>query len=112
MADRPFFFLGNHREAETRAVITAGSSRRLSFIPLSSPLSTQPSAALPFSSDSICPHSFPFPYLSQQTMAATAPAAAAAEAKPIKLTYRRLGNTGLKVSDLCLGTMTFGENSW
>ena len=23
--------------------------------------------------------------------------------------YRRLGNTGLKVSELCLGTMTFGE---
>lgn len=24
--------------------------------------------------------------------------------------YRRLGNTGLKVSELCLGTMTFGSN--
>ncbi len=24
--------------------------------------------------------------------------------------YRRLGNTGLKVSELCLGTMTFGKN--
>jgi aryl-alcohol dehydrogenase-like predicted oxidoreductase len=24
--------------------------------------------------------------------------------------YRYLGNTGLKVSNLCLGTMTFGKN--
>jgi aryl-alcohol dehydrogenase-like predicted oxidoreductase len=24
--------------------------------------------------------------------------------------YRMLGGTGLKVSELCLGTMTFGEN--
>lgn len=24
--------------------------------------------------------------------------------------YNLLGNTGLKVSELCLGTMTFGEN--
>ena len=24
--------------------------------------------------------------------------------------YRTLGHTGLKVSELCLGTMTFGEN--
>jgi len=24
--------------------------------------------------------------------------------------YRLLGSTGLKVSELCLGTMTFGEN--
>ncbi len=24
--------------------------------------------------------------------------------------YRLLGRTGLKVSELCLGTMTFGEN--
>lgn len=28
-----------------------------------------------------------------------------------KMLYRRLGNTGLKVSELCLGTMTFGTNS-
>ncbi len=26
--------------------------------------------------------------------------------------YRRLGNTGLKVSSLCLGTMTYGSKSW
>src|SRR5260370_30621540 len=26
------------------------------------------------------------------------------------MTYRVLGRTGLKVSELCLGTMTFGEN--
>src|SRR5260370_2337922 len=26
------------------------------------------------------------------------------------MNYRLLGNTGLKVSELCLGTMTFGEN--
>jgi aryl-alcohol dehydrogenase-like predicted oxidoreductase len=26
------------------------------------------------------------------------------------MNYRRLGNTGLKVSELCLGTMTFGSN--
>ena len=26
------------------------------------------------------------------------------------MNYRTLGNTGLKVSELCLGTMTFGEN--
>jgi aryl-alcohol dehydrogenase-like predicted oxidoreductase len=25
--------------------------------------------------------------------------------------YRLFGNTGLRVSELCLGTMTFGENS-
>ncbi|HHZ93915.1 TPA: aldo/keto reductase, partial [Candidatus Poribacteria bacterium] len=24
--------------------------------------------------------------------------------------YRRLGRTGLKVSEMCLGTMTFGTN--
>ena len=24
--------------------------------------------------------------------------------------YRRLGNTGLRVSELCMGTMTFGSN--
>jgi len=37
---------------------------------------------------------------------------AAAAPKPLKLSYRRLGNTGLKVSDLCLGAMTFGSNTW
>jgi len=26
------------------------------------------------------------------------------------MNYRVLGRTGLKVSELCLGTMTFGEN--
>jgi aryl-alcohol dehydrogenase-like predicted oxidoreductase len=26
--------------------------------------------------------------------------------------YRLLGNTGLRVSELCLGTMTFGERGW
>jgi aryl-alcohol dehydrogenase-like predicted oxidoreductase len=26
------------------------------------------------------------------------------------MNYRTLGHTGLKVSELCLGTMTFGEN--
>ncbi len=26
--------------------------------------------------------------------------------------YRRLGRTGLKVSSLCMGTMTFGTNDW
>ncbi len=26
--------------------------------------------------------------------------------------YRRLGTTGIKVSSLCLGTMTFGANDW
>ena len=26
--------------------------------------------------------------------------------------YRRLGNTGLKVSSLCLGTMTYGSKTW
>src|SRR6267143_5763819 len=26
------------------------------------------------------------------------------------MNYRLLGDTGLKVSELCLGTMTFGEN--
>ncbi len=26
--------------------------------------------------------------------------------------YRKLGNTGLKVSNLCLGTMTFGHQEW
>ena len=26
------------------------------------------------------------------------------------MNYRTLGRTGLKVSELCLGTMTFGEN--
>ena len=26
------------------------------------------------------------------------------------MNYRLLGRTGLKVSELCLGTMTFGEN--
>ena len=26
--------------------------------------------------------------------------------------YRRLGRTGLKVSEVCLGTMTFGTNNW
>ncbi len=25
--------------------------------------------------------------------------------------YRRLGNSGLKVSEICLGTMTFGEQN-
>src|SRR5437764_926338 len=28
----------------------------------------------------------------------------------LRMDYRRLGNTGLKVSNLCLGTMTFGSN--
>jgi aryl-alcohol dehydrogenase-like predicted oxidoreductase len=26
--------------------------------------------------------------------------------------YNLLGNTGLKVSELCLGTMTFGGKGW
>ena len=26
--------------------------------------------------------------------------------------YRRLGRTGLKVSEVCLGTMTFGAADW
>ena len=26
--------------------------------------------------------------------------------------YRLLGNTGLRVSELCLGTMTFGGKGW
>ena len=26
--------------------------------------------------------------------------------------YRFLGNTGLRVSELCLGTMTFGGKGW
>jgi aryl-alcohol dehydrogenase-like predicted oxidoreductase len=26
--------------------------------------------------------------------------------------YNRLGNTGLRVSEICLGAMTFGENGW
>ena len=26
--------------------------------------------------------------------------------------YRHLGRTGLKVSEVCLGTMTFGTNDW
>jgi hypothetical protein len=26
-----------------------------------------------------------------------------------KMHYRQLGRTGVKVSELCLGTMTFGE---
>lgn len=29
-----------------------------------------------------------------------------------KMTYVRLGNTGLKVSRLCLGTMTYGSKQW
>ena len=29
----------------------------------------------------------------------------------VKMDYRRLGKTGLKVSELCLGTMTFGWTS-
>jgi predicted aldo/keto reductase-like oxidoreductase len=28
----------------------------------------------------------------------------------LNMNYRILGSTGLKVSELCLGTMTFGEN--
>ena len=29
-----------------------------------------------------------------------------------KMTYTRLGNTGMKVSRLCLGTMTYGSKQW
>jgi 1-deoxyxylulose-5-phosphate synthase len=29
-----------------------------------------------------------------------------------KMTYARLGNTGMKVSRLCLGTMTYGSKKW
>jgi len=29
-----------------------------------------------------------------------------------KMTYTRLGNTGMKVSRLCLGTMTYGSKKW
>jgi aryl-alcohol dehydrogenase-like predicted oxidoreductase len=29
-----------------------------------------------------------------------------------KLKYRNLGSTGLKVSEICLGTMTFGPSGW
>ena len=32
-----------------------------------------------------------------------------AEPKSTKLPYRFLGSTGVKVSSLCLGTMTFGR---
>ena len=28
------------------------------------------------------------------------------------MNYRRLGRTGLKVSEVCLGTMTFGAAGW
>src|SRR5215472_10794375 len=30
----------------------------------------------------------------------------------IYMQYRLLGNTGLRVSELCLGTMTFGGKGW
>jgi hypothetical protein len=30
--------------------------------------------------------------------------------KPIKMEFRHLGRTGLKVSSICLGTMTFGAS--
>jgi len=30
----------------------------------------------------------------------------------IKMTYKKLGNTGLKVSRLCLGCMSFGDKKW
>ncbi len=32
------------------------------------------------------------------------------ESHPIGMNYRLLGNSGLRVSELCLGTMTFGED--
>ena len=31
---------------------------------------------------------------------------------PTKMTYTRLGNTGMNVSRLCLGTMTYGSKKW
>jgi aryl-alcohol dehydrogenase-like predicted oxidoreductase len=31
---------------------------------------------------------------------------------PTKMIYTRLGNTGIKVSRLCLGTMTYGSKKW
>ena len=30
----------------------------------------------------------------------------------VNMEFRRLGRTGLKVSEVCLGTMTFGTNDW
>jgi len=35
-----------------------------------------------------------------------------ATTQPEKFKYRRLGNTGLFVSEICFGAMTFGENQW